>query len=110
MEIILTGKYVTKFYSERVRIILYRAGSGVSEFYLETKGIHGINTYPPRGPWDRIIAPANPPPQEQSRGLEAYSLVDLVETLSTRISPVISESVVLYCTMWIFISISYKLD
>jgi hypothetical protein len=104
MEIIPTGKYIIEFYSEKVRIILYCAGSEVSEFYLETKGIHCINTYPLRNLGYRIIAPANPPLQKQSELLEAYLPVDLVETLSTRISPVTSESVVLYCILWISIS------
>lgn len=42
------GKCMTEYYSERIRTISYRAVSGVSEFYLETKRIHNINTYPLR--------------------------------------------------------------
>ena len=110
MEIILMGKYVIGFSQVRVKIILYRVRSRFSEFYLETKGIQGINTYLLRGLRHRIIVPANPSPQKQSRGLKAYSPVDLVETLLTRISLVTLESAVLCCTMQISISISYKLD
>ncbi len=66
-------------YSEKGRIVLYRVGSDISEFYLETKMIFGINTYPLRGI-------GHPAPQKQFGGLEAYLPIDIVETLSTRIS------------------------
>jgi hypothetical protein len=50
MEIILTGKWITESYSERIGIVLYYVGFGVSEFYLEIKVTQGINTYPLGGP------------------------------------------------------------
>lgn len=52
------GKYVTEFYSEKVRIRLYRLGSMVFEFYLKITVI----TRPLRGPRHQIIALANSPP------------------------------------------------
>lgn len=40
MENILTGGWLTEFYSGRIEFILYCAGFIVSEFYSETKAIH----------------------------------------------------------------------
>lgn len=62
MEIIPTGRYMAQYYSEKVMTIPYRAGSGISEFYLEIKMTHGINAYPLRVPRHRIIQLANLPP------------------------------------------------
>lgn len=80
----LAGRHITESCSERFRILPYSARSEVSEFYLEIKVIHCINTYPLRGPRYRIISLANPSPQKQSIGLEAYSLRDLIETISIK--------------------------
>mgnify|MGYP003702083775 CR=1 FL=1 len=38
MKIILMDRHITELYSKRIKIILYRAESGVLELYLETKG------------------------------------------------------------------------
>lgn len=60
MEIILTGKRIIEYYSERIGIVLYRAGFGVSDFFLEIKVINSINTHPLRGPRYQIIASTPP--------------------------------------------------
>lgn len=64
MEIILTRKRIVEYYSERIGIVLYRAGFragfGVSDFFLEIKVINGINTHPLRGPRYQIIASTPP--------------------------------------------------
>jgi hypothetical protein len=42
MENILTGKWLSESYSERIGFILYRARFIVSGFYLETKVTYGV--------------------------------------------------------------------
>lgn len=61
MEIILAGKVIIESYSKRIWFVLYRAGSVVSEFYWETKVIHGIKATPSEGSGSSNLSAKSPP-------------------------------------------------
>lgn len=84
-------------YSERIGFFLYRTRSGVSEFYLEAKVIHGIKGILPEGLRHQISSP--PTIVYEASAREANSPGDLVESFNYDLIG-IAEFICSHCIMW----------